>query len=43
MLRFGGYHFQIIGKSEEHLLVLLGRLVEKMRRAQSIKHLKVGD
>ena len=38
-----GYSFQIIGEPEADLLVLLGRLVAKMRRALSIKHLKDGD
>jgi hypothetical protein len=38
-----GYCFQIIGEPEVDLLVLLGRLVEKMRRALSIKHLKDGN
>ena len=38
-----GYSFQIIGEPEDDLMVLLGRLVEKMRRALSIKHLKDGD
>ena len=38
-----GYSFQIIGEPEADLLALLGRLVEKMRRALSIKHLKDGD
>jgi hypothetical protein len=38
-----GYSFQIIGEPEVDLLVLLGQLVEKMRRALSIKHLKQGD
>ena len=38
-----GYHFQIIGDPEEDLLVLLGRLIEKMRRALSTKHLANGD
>jgi hypothetical protein len=38
-----GYQFQIIGEPEEDLLVLLGRLVEKIRRALSIKHLKQGS
>jgi hypothetical protein len=38
-----GYSFQIIGEPEVDLLVLLGRLVEKMRRALSIKHLKDGN
>jgi len=38
-----GYFFQIIGEPEADLLVLLGRLIEKMRRALSIKHLMGGD
>ena len=36
----GGYQFQIIGEPEEDLLVLLGRLIEKIRRGLSRKHLK---
>ena len=38
-----GYSFQIIGEPEVDLLVLVGRLVQKMRRALSIKHLEDGD
>lgn len=38
-----GYEFQIIGDPEEDLLALLGRLVEKIRRALSIKHLEEGS
>jgi len=38
-----GYNFQIIGDPEEELLVLLGRLIEKMRRALSTKHLANGE
>ena len=38
-----GYQFQIIGDPEEDLLALFGRLVEKIRRALSIKHLKRGN
>jgi hypothetical protein len=38
-----GYFFQTIGEPEDDLLVLLGRLVEKIRRTLSIKHLKDGD
>jgi hypothetical protein len=34
-----GYQFQIIGDPQEDLLVLLGRLIEKMRRALSLKYL----
>jgi len=34
-----GYWFQIIGKPEDDLLVLLGRLIERIRRALSTKHL----
>jgi hypothetical protein len=35
-----GYQFKLIGDPEDDLLVLLGRLIEKMRRALSIKHLR---
>ena len=35
-----GYWFQIIGKPEDDLLVLLSRLIERIRRALSTKHLK---
>ena len=35
-----GYQFQLIGDPEEDLLVLLGRLIEKIRRGLSIKHVK---
>lgn len=38
-----GYFFQIIGQPEDDQLVLIGRLVEKIRRALSAKHLKNGD
>jgi hypothetical protein len=34
-----GYEFQIIGNPKDDLLVLLGRLIEKIRRALSIRHL----
>jgi len=38
-----GYCFQIIGDPEDDLWVLRGRLVEKMRRALSVQHLRKGD
>ncbi len=38
-----GYQFQIIGDPKDDLLVLLGRLIEKMRRALSTKHLVDGE
>lgn len=39
-----GYHFQIIDNDPEaDLMALFGRLVEKIRRALSIKHLKQGS
>ena len=38
-----GYQFQIVGDPEEDLLALFGRLVEKIRRALSIKHPKPGS
>jgi hypothetical protein len=37
-----GYRFQIIGDPEEDLLALLGRLIDKMRRALSIRHVRDG-
>jgi hypothetical protein len=39
----GGYRFQVIGNPEDDLLVLLGRLIEKMRRALSVKHIEDGE
>ncbi len=38
-----GYEFQIIGDPEDDLFALFGRLVEKIRRALSIRHLKSGS
>src|SRR5215472_5701838 len=38
-----GYQFQIIGDPTDDLLVLLGRLIEKIRRALSISHLTVSE
>jgi hypothetical protein len=35
-----GYQFQIIGEPEEDLLILLGRLIAKMRRGLSRRHLR---
>ncbi len=34
-----GYEFQVIGEAEDDLLTLLGRLIQKMRRGLSVKHL----
>ena len=34
-----GYQFQILGDPDDDLLSLLGRLVERMRRSLSVKHL----
>jgi hypothetical protein len=36
----GGYQFQIIGDPEDDPLVLLGRLVERMRRSLAVKHIE---
>jgi len=41
--RPAGYQFKIIGNPTDDLFVLLGRLIEKMRRALSIKHLSDGQ
>ena len=38
-----GYKFQIIGDPNDDLMALLGRLVEKIRRAISVKHLTASD
>jgi hypothetical protein len=38
-----GYQFRIAGDPEGDLLVLFGQLIEKIRRALSIKHLTVGE
>ncbi len=38
-----GYRFQTIGDPADDLLALLGRLIEKMRRALSIKHVESGE
>lgn len=35
-----GYQFQVIGDPQADLLALLGRLIEKMRRALAIKHVE---
>lgn len=35
----GGYQFQVVGDSEGDLFAMLGRLIEKIRRALSIKHI----
>jgi hypothetical protein len=38
-----GYRFQVIGDPDHDLMVLLGKLIEKMRRALSIKHIENGE
>ncbi len=38
----GGYEFQVIGEPEDDLLALLGRLIEKMRRALAVQHVEGG-
>jgi hypothetical protein len=38
-----GYQFQIIGDPEDDLMVLLGKMIERIRRALSIKHLTKGE
>jgi len=39
----GGYQFELIGDPEDDLFALLGRLVQKVRKALSIKHIEDGD
>jgi hypothetical protein len=36
----GGYQFQILGKPDDEPLLLLGRLIERMRRSLSVKYLE---
>lgn len=38
-----GYQFQVIGEPEDDPLALLARLIERIRRALSVKHVKVGS
>lgn len=38
-----GYYFQLVGNSEWDLLVLLGKLIDKMRRALAVTHLQNGQ
>ena len=37
----GGYEFQVVGDPEEDLFTLLGRLIQKIRKRLSVRHLKV--
>lgn len=37
-----GYQFEIIGDPENDLMSLLGRLIERMRRRLSVKHIEQG-
>jgi hypothetical protein len=39
----GGYQFQILGTPDDEPLSLLGRLIERMRRSLSVKHLVRGE
>ena len=39
----GGYRFQIMGDSNDDLMVLFGQLVERIRRMLSTKHLVNGE
>jgi hypothetical protein len=38
-----GYQFQVIGEPGDDLLALLGRLIDKIRRALSLRHIVEGD
>jgi hypothetical protein len=38
-----GYRFQIMGDPNEDLLALLGRLIDRMRRALSVRHVEDGE
>jgi hypothetical protein len=39
----GGYQFQILGKPDDEPLSLLGRLIGRIRRSLSVKHLVRGE
>jgi hypothetical protein len=39
----GGYQFQILGEPDDEPLSLLGRLIERIRRSLSVKHLVRGE
>jgi hypothetical protein len=39
----GGYQFHILGEPDDEPLSLLGRLIERMRRSLSVKHLVRGE
>ena len=39
----GGYQFQMLGEPDDEPLSLLGRLIERMRRSLSVKHLVRGE
>ena len=39
----GGYQFEILGEPDDEPLSLLGRLIERMRRSLSVKHLVRGE
>ena len=38
-----GYQFELIGDSEDDLFALLGRLVQTIRKALSVKHIEDGE
>ncbi len=38
-----GYQFQILGDTDDDVLSLLRRLIERMRRSLAVKHLKQGE
>jgi hypothetical protein len=38
-----GYQFQVIGEPGDDLLALLGRLIDKIRRALSLRHIVDGE
>src|SRR5215470_5429844 len=38
-VRPGGYQFQILGKPDDEPFSMLGRLIERMRRSLSVRHL----
>ena len=38
-----GYEFQLVGDAEGDLFILLGKLIQRIRKAFSVRHIKDGD
>lgn len=38
-----GYKFQLVGDAEDDLFILLGKLIQRIRKTLSVRHIKDGD